>query len=326
MILRNIIIDDMGDIINIDAASRHIRCNEHIDLARAELFHDPVTLGLAQVAMQTVCQIASRLQSSYEIIDAALRAAEDDDLSGILDIQHAAEALQLLARLVIDLVDERYGKIFPADAHGLRVLHIASGQLRNRCRHRCRKEQRLAFFRGKVGQDRLDILNEAHIQHFIGFIEHQRVHIPQLDCAAADMVEQASRCPGYDLHTIAQCPDLTVNRLAAVDRQRPHPLVAANLIELLRNLDCQFTGRSKHQRLNAMAGIDDLLNGRDAKGGRLARSGLCLADDIMALQYQRYGLRLNRRRLLKAHIMYGVQYLTAEFNIPKGLYFFFQNL
>ena len=46
-VLRNIKINNMGNIININAACRNVGCNQNICRAFAEFLHNTVTLGLA---------------------------------------------------------------------------------------------------------------------------------------------------------------------------------------------------------------------------------------------------------------------------------------
>ena len=48
--------------------------------------------------------------------------------------------------------------------------------LRYPIRHRCREERRLPFL-GRCRQDRLDILREPTIQHFIGLVQDEHAEI-----------------------------------------------------------------------------------------------------------------------------------------------------
>src|SRR3712207_9326239 len=65
---------------------------------------------------------------------------------------------------------------------------------------RSREEHSLAL-RWRFLQDGLDVLDEAHIEHLIGLVEHHRAYLAQLEGASADMIEYPAGRPDHDLHT-----------------------------------------------------------------------------------------------------------------------------
>ena len=65
-------------------------------------------------------------------------------------------------------------------------------------------------------QDALHVGQEAHIEHAVGFIEHQDLHTLKPGIALVEMVQQATRAGNQDLNPIAQGAHLGCGTHAAV--------------------------------------------------------------------------------------------------------------
>ena len=87
MVLGNVVVDDMGDVVDIDAPGSHIRSHQGVDASVTELLHDPVTLYLGKVTVEAAGQIAAGFQRSRQVIHCPLGAAEDDELARLLNVQ-----------------------------------------------------------------------------------------------------------------------------------------------------------------------------------------------------------------------------------------------
>ena len=83
--------------------------------------------------------------------------------------------------------------------------------------------------------------------------------------------------------------------------------ILCQIADLICYLDSQLTGRVKSDGLQLFLLRVDLLKKRNAECCGLTGSGLSLADDIVALQLHRNGLRLDRGSLLKSHVGHGTQ-------------------
>src|SRR3546814_11682830 len=59
----------------------------------------------------------------------------------------------------------------------------------------------------------------SHLQHFVGFVEHQITDAGQIERAALEMVEHASRRADDDMYAAPQRRELRTIGLATVDRQ-----------------------------------------------------------------------------------------------------------
>ena len=65
----------------------------------------------------------------------------------------------------------------------------------------------------------LDVLDEAHVEHLVGFVEHERADWSSFRVPRSDVVEDAAGGADDDLDAALEGPDLPVDGLAAVDRQ-----------------------------------------------------------------------------------------------------------
>ena len=84
--------------------------------------------------------------------------------------------------------------------------------------HGGREEQSVAFF-GHVGQDGVDAVSEAHVEHFVGLVHHHVLDGGQGDGLALHEVEQAAGRSYDDVHAAFQGLDLAFDGRATVDGQ-----------------------------------------------------------------------------------------------------------
>ena len=112
--------------------------------------------------------------------------------------------------------------------------------------------QRLARRRHVVG-DRVDVVDEAHVEHAIGFVEHEHLDVVEHRLAGLQVVEQAAGRRDQDVERAAQRLDLRRVRHAADhgrDAQALH--VAAVGGRRLGDLHRELAGRRQHQDARAV--------------------------------------------------------------------------
>ena len=158
-----------------------------------------------------------------------------------------------------------------------RVAQVALGDPRDRRRDRGREERGLAIVGGR-GEDRLEVLGEAHVEHLVGLVEDDHLDAIEAQAAALEVVDRPAGCRDDDVDAAPQAAQLLADRLAAVDRQDPGAELAAVLVERLGDLHRQLARRDQDERRRAaLAGLPDgdALEGRQRERGRLAgaRSG-----------------------------------------------------
>ena len=162
-----------------------------------------------------------------------------------------------------------------------------------------RGEQQVLTLFGQQREDLFDVVDKAHVEHAVGFIEHQHFNIFQLERALADMVEQAPRGGDQDIHAAFQRRDLRVDLDAAKDHRGFQIQMFAVGLHTLADLGGQLAGRRQHQgadlvRLGRLGATIEQLQQRQGKAGGLAGAGLCAGQYILALQNGRDRLLLDR--------------------------------
>ncbi len=114
------------------------------------------------------------------------------------------------------------------------------------------REQRDVLVLGGVGQDLLDVLGEAHLEHLVGLVEHQEAQLGQVERALLEVVHDPARGADHDVHAAAQGGQLDAVPLAAVDRQHVQARqVRGVALEGLGDLEGELAGGGEHQRLRA---------------------------------------------------------------------------
>ena len=163
-------------------------------------------------------------------------------------------------------------------------------------RHGRREEQRLPRERDELG-DPLDVGDEAHIEHAVGFVDDEDLDAGEEKFAAFEMIEQAARRRDQDVGAAVELLQLLIKGDAADEERDRQLVVLAVADEVLLDLRREFTRRLQDQRArHARPGPALLQPGqhRQHEGGRLARAGLGDAQDVSPGEDERDRLLLDR--------------------------------
>ena len=298
---RQVEVDGVADALHVDAARGHVGGHQHADLAALQLGQGAGALALVHVAVQGGRGEPLFGQAVGQVIGAALGRREDDGLVQADIAQHVVQQLHLVRGVVrVQQALRDVGVLFlvAGDFDALGIAHHAGGQLGHRAVQRGREQQRLAGFR-QAADDGLDVFDEAHVQHAVGFVQHQGVHGVQLDATGLQVIQQAAR--GGDQHVDAARQRLQLRAVghAAHDGGGAQPgQVAAVVLGGFGDLQGQFTRRGQHQHLHADAAVagllGDAMQGGQHEGGRLAAAGLRRDHQVVASQGLRNGRSLHR--------------------------------
>ena len=114
-------------------------------------------------------------QRTMQDVHVALAVAEDDGVTHVLGAQQMAQrlALVLLVHHGQRLDHQGGGRCRRAHGHFLGIHQEGIGQAADFRRHGGREEQGLADL-GQHPDDALDIGDEAHVEHAVGFVDDQR--------------------------------------------------------------------------------------------------------------------------------------------------------
>jgi hypothetical protein len=111
--------------------------------------------------------------------------------------------VDIAVRLVLDQGVDAVRFALVAPSEGDDVLRQGRGE-----------QQRAAVLRRGV-EDELQILAEAEIEHFIGFVKHHDAHLRGVETAALQVVSQAARGADDDMAAIGKCSLLAAHVHAA---------------------------------------------------------------------------------------------------------------
>ncbi len=290
-VVRNVVVQHVADALHVQAARGHVGGHQHVQLAILQLLDGLLALRLLHVAVDGGGGQAARLQLACQFLGRRLGAGEDDHAVERLGFQDSSQRIELVqaADEPVALADVGRGGGLGRDGDLDRILQVGLGDAPDRRRHGRREQRDLARFRGLL-QYRLDVVDEAHAQHFIGFVQHQRGQAGQIQRAALQVIDHPPGGAHHHMHAALERLQLRVVALAAVDRQDVETGHLRRVaLERLGDLDRQFAGRRQHQRLRLVGRQVDGGQQRQREGRGLAGAGLGLAQHVAAGQHRRDG-------------------------------------
>ena len=114
-VFRRVVVDDVRDVVDVDAAGGDVGRDEHVDLAALEGLEGTLTLRLALAAVHGAGVDADVVEATREAVGAVLGAHEDDRETALL-LEGVEQELDLVLAL----------RVHEA------VVHLGDGALRRR--------------------------------------------------------------------------------------------------------------------------------------------------------------------------------------------------
>ena len=313
---RQTVVDDVGDGGHVNAARGHVGGHQDAQMARAQTLQHAVAPALRHAAVQRRHRVAQVGQAVGQAIGIDLGAGEHHGLVHIAFGQQVVQQGVLVVEVVgpQDLLGDvlvLLGVRGDLDALDI-VLLQALGQAADFTGEGGAGHQGLAVARQALG-DVLDVLDEAHVEHAVGFVEHQHLDVVEHGLAALQVVDQAAGRGDQDVQRAAQGLDLGRIGHATHDAGDGEPLhMAAVVGGSLGDLHRQLAGGHQHQDARALdlallglvgrvlARGDDLHQRRQHERGGLAAAGAGAHAQVLAGQCRRNGLGLDVGGLLVA--------------------------
>jgi len=305
--MRHVVIDDLRQFADVETARRDLGCDQCRQLAGLEIGERAGPRGLALVAVDRRGTDAGAPELLGEAVRAVLGAREHEGLvpaafavGAVLEQVHQQVPLVVLVHAKGDLHDLFHRAVRRGDLD-LHWLHEDSRGQRADIRRIGRREQEVLAFGRQQLDDPLDVVDESHVQHAVGFVQHEMLHLREIRVAPLGKVEQPARGRHEDVAAIAQPVDLRLLADAAEDHARAQVLVGAVDADALEDLGGEFArGREDQCARRAACGGREQLQQRENESGRLARAGLGAGQQVATGEHRRYRLRLDRRRQVVA--------------------------
>ncbi|CRM98815.1 hypothetical protein [Pseudomonas sp. 34 E 7] len=204
---------------------------------------------------------------------------------------------------LFDTLDRGVGR---RDFDALRVVQQLAGQGSDVLGERCREQQVLTFGR-QAGEHFFHVMDKAHVEHAVGFVQHEDFHVGQIDAALAAQVEQTTRACHQHVDTTGHGLNLRVHADAAEDAGADELQVAGIQLEAVVHLGGEFAGGGQDQYARLARAVtlgfvrvtvgEQPLQNRE--GETTGFTGTCLRRNhqVATLQHGGNGPLLHRSRL-----------------------------
>ena len=300
--VRDVKVDHVREPVDVDAACRDIGSDQRAQFAFFEAFQRALAGALALVAVDGFGSDTGLHQHFRHFVRTMFGAGEDQRFADGVTFQEVQEQLVLVRAIHHEqvLIDGLGGAAHRSNFHLDGIGEDAVGQLGDLLRHGSAEEQGLALGR-QLGDHLLHIVDEAHVQHAVGFVQYEDLQVVQVNEALLHQVQQTAGCSHYDIHTTVQRVRLWLLAHATEDHGVAQLQVTAVSSEALADLDGQLARRRQDQVADGAFALRflrmQLLQDRDSEGSRFTGTGLCAAEQIAPFDQVRNGLFLDRRRV-----------------------------
>ena len=172
-----VVVDDEGDLLDVNTAGEKVRGDEDAGGSRAELAHDEITLALVHVTVHGRDGEVAGLHLLSEPVDLAAGVAVDDGLGDGERLVEVAERVELPLLALdgdVELLDTLEGELVALDEDADGIAHEALGHIEDLKGHRGREQSHLHAL-GEELEDVVDLILEAAAEHLIGLVENKEL-------------------------------------------------------------------------------------------------------------------------------------------------------
>ena len=296
-------VDDVRDVRHVDAAGGDVGGHEQLQLLGAQPSEDPLPEDLAQIAVQGVHREPLSGELLGDLGAGLTGPGEDQGRAPGLGLEDPDQRLQLVALgnaepALVDVIDlgtasaavgfdgdgvAQRGRRDPPDLRG----------------HR-RGEHRDLPLAGGRGHQLLDVLQEALAQHLVGFVHDEHLDLGEVQATRVQDVEEATGGADDDGHAGPQRLELGPVRRTSVDGGDPDAVVAAELSELLSDLQGELAGRGEDEPPKPRPAVAQAIEEGQAERRGLPGAGPGSGDEVAAAEEDRDRGGLDGRRRLES--------------------------
>lgn len=278
-----IVIDDVGDVWNIETTSGNSSSHQDGAPSVAEHLKSTLTLTLSTV---TVDGGGRKLLVDEEVgqrVCHALGLDEDQGETssvGVEDIQKDGPLVSILD--VFDLLgDVLRGGTDTSNGQEDVVLQEVSGEHLDVAGEGSGEHESLTVL--DVGHvlsfnDSANLRLETHVQHTVSLVENEVLDVAERDASTLDEVDKTTRSGNKEIATALDRTKLRTNVGTTVDDTGSDPGSVGKLSRLVEDLRNQLTGRSQDQRSGVSLALTAKVSGSTGGNGRRAVDE-CLGQD-----------------------------------------------
>ncbi|MNO90667.1 hypothetical protein D3C76_821940 [compost metagenome] len=222
-VVRHVNVEHVSDARYVQTTGSDVGSDDDVQTAILERVDDALTLVLGNVTVQRSGFVAFGFQGTGQVQGRLLGAHEHDQGVEVFHFQQAENGRSLLVSVnqQVGLLDRGNGLGLALDLDVFRVTQVTLGDRADRLRQGGREQNGLTGL-GHGLEDDFQVIHEAQLEHFVGFVENQVVHGRQYFFVATQVVAQTARSGDNDLCAITDCFQLWAHRRAAVDSHNSH--------------------------------------------------------------------------------------------------------
>ena len=175
-IVRNIVVNNVTDTLNVETTGSDIGSDQNIERTFLQAVDHLLTQRLAHITIKSRGGETTGFELFCQLNRSRTGTHEDNHGVELFDFQNPGQRIQLVqtARHPHLLSDRGDSGGLGTNLNRDRLLQIGICDTADRWRHGGREQSGLTLRRSML-ENPLDIINKAHPQHFIGFVEYDRL-------------------------------------------------------------------------------------------------------------------------------------------------------
>ena len=253
-VLWHVVVKDVADAGHVQAACGNVRRDEDVQMPGFELLDRPFPNSLWHVAVE--CDggepFPSELFGNRHRRIFGIR--KNDHAVRLLDFQQPLECVDFVPRRDKNCpLPSQLGRHrFFLNRDPRRIVQVTLCNIANRLRQRRREERDLSLL-GCLVEHELNVVEEAHVQHLVGFVEYQAAQFAEVERTAFDVVDDSPRSSD-DLNPAPQLLELSGVILSAINcRDGKSWQATAVSRKRFGDLDRQLARRGENQNLRLLS-------------------------------------------------------------------------
>ena len=317
---RHVEVDDVAERLDVDAASRDIRRDQHLVGAVLEPGEGLRPLRLRAVSVNALGLDTVGHELRCQPIGAVFGPCEDEGLRHVAALEQLDQqgAFEVLRHRIDGLRDALRWRGLALKIERDRLVQHLLRQGGNRPRHGGTEEERLPLSGRQMTQDFLNFWQKSHVEHPIGLVQHEEFKLVELGVGLPEVIQQASRGRHQHVDTAPERVFLRPHADPAEDGGAGQRRVNRHVVHALMDLRRQFAGRRQDEGTRGAPRLrHQLMEDRQQERVRLAAARHGAGQQILPLERRRDGIGLDRRRaretkFLEATLQVGVQREAGE--------------
>ena len=254
-LFRQVVVDNVGNGWYVDTACGNVGGNQNFAAAFAQVHQRAVTPALRHIAVQAVGGKTFFVQLIRDDFGHSFSGCKNHALIDIGIAQDVVEQAVFMAHIVAvqQLLFDFALVIHALDFDDFRVFGQFARQFADCAVPSGGEQQSLTIARRRF-HDGFDVIDKAHVQHTVGFVQNQHFQTIKINFTALHQIHQTARRGDNQVNRFAQSTGLVAERCAADNADSTEPTHIFSIRQrVFFHLSRQFAGRGQYQSARAFA-------------------------------------------------------------------------